>query len=92
MIDAPGPCVLFATPGMISGGFSLEVFKRWAPYETNLVTLPGYCHILSPLDFRSYTLILLGVFSSLTSIHEYNLKEHRLYIKVEIILLYPVVI
>ncbi|KAL5553250.1 hypothetical protein UlMin_040651 [Ulmus minor] len=43
MIDAPGPCVLFATPGMISGGFSLEVFKRWAPSERNLVTLPGYC-------------------------------------------------
>ncbi|GAU20382.1 hypothetical protein TSUD_12010 [Trifolium subterraneum] len=43
MIDAPGPCVLFATPGMISGGFSLEVFKHWAPSENNLVTLPGYC-------------------------------------------------
>ncbi|XAR72191.1 hypothetical protein NMG60_11018748 [Bertholletia excelsa] len=43
MINAPGPCVLFATPGMISGGFSLEVFKHWAPYEENLVTLPGYC-------------------------------------------------
>ncbi|XP_055962004.1 cleavage and polyadenylation specificity factor subunit 3-II [Mercurialis annua] len=43
LIDAPGPCVLFATPGMISGGFSLEVFKRWAPCEMNLVTLPGYC-------------------------------------------------
>ncbi|KAJ0037886.1 hypothetical protein Pint_22403 [Pistacia integerrima] len=43
LIDAPGPCVLFATPGMISGGFSLEVFKRWAPSEMNLVTLPGYC-------------------------------------------------
>lgn len=43
MINAPGPCVLFATPGMISGGFSLEVFKQWAPYEENLVTLPGYC-------------------------------------------------
>ncbi|KAI4297066.1 hypothetical protein L6164_036974 [Bauhinia variegata] len=43
MIDAPGPCVLFATPGMISGGFSLEVFKHWAPSEKNLVTLPGYC-------------------------------------------------
>lgn len=41
MIDAPGPCVLFATPGMISGGFSLEVFKHWAPSEKNLVTLPG---------------------------------------------------
>ncbi|GAB4828704.1 Cleavage and polyadenylation specificity factor subunit 3-II [Ancistrocladus abbreviatus] len=43
MINAPGPCVLFATPGMISGGFSLEVFKHWAPDEKNLVTLPGYC-------------------------------------------------
>lgn len=43
MIAAPGPCVLFATPGWISGGFSLEVFKQWAPSEMNLVTLPGYC-------------------------------------------------
>nr|XP_016480199.1 PREDICTED: cleavage and polyadenylation specificity factor subunit 3-II-like isoform X2 [Nicotiana tabacum] len=43
MINAPGPCVLFATPGMISGGFSLEVFKQWAPCEQNLITLPGYC-------------------------------------------------
>ncbi|KAI3413025.1 uncharacterized protein J3R85_016589 [Psidium guajava] len=43
MINTPGPCVLFATPGMISGGFSLEVFKNWAPSEINLVTLPGYC-------------------------------------------------
>ncbi|XP_039127819.1 LOW QUALITY PROTEIN: cleavage and polyadenylation specificity factor subunit 3-II [Dioscorea cayenensis subsp. rotundata] len=42
-INASGPCVLFATPGMISGGFSLEVFKQWAPAEINLVTLPGYC-------------------------------------------------
>ncbi|KAL2900229.1 Cleavage and polyadenylation specificity factor subunit 3-II [Bienertia sinuspersici] len=43
MIHAPGPCVLFATPGMINGGFSLEVFKQWATSENNLVTLPGYC-------------------------------------------------
>ncbi|KAJ6771818.1 INTEGRATOR COMPLEX SUBUNIT 11 [Salix koriyanagi] len=43
LINAPGPCVLFATPGMISGGFSLEVFKQWAPCEMNLITLPGYC-------------------------------------------------
>eukprot|EP01018_Ginkgo_biloba_P021793 Gb_26095 [translate_table: standard] len=42
-INAPGPCVLFATPGMISGGLSLEVFKQWAPSEKNLITLPGYC-------------------------------------------------
>lgn len=43
LLNAPGPCVLFATPGMITGGFSLEVFKNWAPSERNLVTLPGYC-------------------------------------------------
>ncbi|CAN0880467.1 Cleavage and polyadenylation specificity factor subunit 3-II [Linum grandiflorum] len=42
-INAPGPCVLFATPGMISGGLSLEVFKQWAPSEFNLVMLAGYC-------------------------------------------------
>ncbi|KAL7148477.1 hypothetical protein ABFS83_06G180800 [Erythranthe nasuta] len=42
LIHAPGPCVLFATPAMISG-FSLEVFKLWAPDEKNLVTLTGYC-------------------------------------------------
>ncbi|XP_059288125.1 cleavage and polyadenylation specificity factor subunit 3-II [Lycium ferocissimum] len=45
MINAPGPCVLFATPGMLNGGFSLEVFKQWAPYEQNLIILPGYCGV-----------------------------------------------
>ena len=49
MINAPGPCVLFATPGMISGGFSLEVFKQWAVSENNLVTLPGY----NPISYFS---------------------------------------
>lgn len=43
LVNSPGPCILFATPGMISGGFSLEVFKQWAPSEKNLVMLPGYC-------------------------------------------------
>ncbi|MQL75236.1 hypothetical protein Taro_007621 [Colocasia esculenta] len=43
MIHDPGPCVLFATPGMLTGGFSVEVFKQWAPSDKNLVTLPGYC-------------------------------------------------
>jgi Cft2 family RNA processing exonuclease len=46
-INNPGPCVLFATPGMISGGFSLEAFKKWAPSEKNLITLPGYTPDLS---------------------------------------------
>ncbi|CAL9249005.1 unnamed protein product [Arabidopsis halleri] len=42
LIHAPGPCVLFATPGMLCAGFSLEVFKHWAPSPINLVALPGY--------------------------------------------------
>ncbi|KAK9089034.1 hypothetical protein Scep_028116 [Stephania cephalantha] len=41
-INASGPCVLFASPGMISGGFSLEAFKQWAPSEKNLIALPGF--------------------------------------------------
>ncbi|KAH7298256.1 hypothetical protein KP509_25G033800 [Ceratopteris richardii] len=42
-LNAPGPCVLFATPGMLSGGLSLEVFRLWAPFEQNMVVVPGYC-------------------------------------------------
>jgi len=42
-IDKPGPMVLFATPGMLHAGMSLEVFKRWAPSEQNMVIIPGYC-------------------------------------------------
>eukprot|EP00250_Pteridium_aquilinum_P033153 c5259_g1_i1 orf=104-2215(+) len=55
--NAPGPCVLFATPGMLSGGLSLEVFKQWAPFEQNMVVVPGYCvpgtvgHKLTPGKF-----------------------------------------
>ncbi len=37
-----GPCVLFASPGMLNGGVSLEVFRAWAPHAANLVVLPGY--------------------------------------------------
>lgn len=43
LVDHPGPMVLFATPGMLHAGMSLEVFKKWAPSEKNLVILPGYC-------------------------------------------------
>lgn len=57
MMNNPGPCVLFATPGMISGGFSLEVFKHWAPSDMNLVTLPGYLHI-----YLSYIFVLFQLF------------------------------
>jgi integrator complex subunit 11 len=39
----PGPCVLFATPGMLQGGVSLQVLKQWAPEAKNMVLLPGTC-------------------------------------------------
>jgi integrator complex subunit 11 len=43
MADHPGPMVLFATPGMLHAGLSLEVFKKWAGSERNMVVIPGYC-------------------------------------------------
>ncbi len=42
-MDLPGPAVLFATPGMLHIGTSLEVFKKWAPHPENMVIMPGYC-------------------------------------------------
>ncbi|KAJ3038371.1 Integrator complex subunit 11 [Rhizophlyctis rosea] len=41
--DNPGPCVLFASPGMLHAGTSLEVFKKWCTSPLNTVILPGYC-------------------------------------------------
>jgi integrator complex subunit 11 len=55
MADAPGPMVLFATPGMLHAGTSLEVFKKWATNDLNMCILPGY--EFSLLD------IVLSVFS-----------------------------
>mmetsp|Transcript_2264 Transcript_2264/g.8369 ORF Transcript_2264/g.8369 Transcript_2264/m.8369 type:complete len:625 (-) Transcript_2264:1924-3798(-) len=43
MMTQPGPMVVFATPGMLHSGMSLEIFKLWAPHPQNLVILPGYC-------------------------------------------------
>lgn len=41
--DNPGPMVVFATPGMLHAGLSLQLFKKWAPFEQNMVIMPGYC-------------------------------------------------
>lgn len=41
MADQPGAMVLFATPGMLHAGTSLDVFKKWAPNPKNLVIIPG---------------------------------------------------
>ncbi|XP_055908958.1 integrator complex subunit 11 isoform X4 [Eupeodes corollae] len=42
-IDNPGAMVVFATPGMLHAGLSLQIFKKWAPNENNMVIMPGYC-------------------------------------------------
>ena len=38
-----GPMVVFATPGMLHAGLSLQVFRKWAPFEQNMIIIPGYC-------------------------------------------------
>lgn len=35
--------VLFATPGMMNAGTSLNVFREWAPDSKNSIIIPGYC-------------------------------------------------
>ncbi|CAI8050141.1 Integrator complex subunit 11 [Geodia barretti] len=42
-IDNPGPMVVFATPGMLHAGLSLQIFKKWAEDEKNMLIMPGYC-------------------------------------------------
>ncbi|XP_023931295.1 integrator complex subunit 11-like, partial [Lingula anatina] len=42
-IDNPGAMVVFATPGMLHAGLSLQIFKKWCTSENNMVIMPGYC-------------------------------------------------
>uniref|UniRef100_A0A3P8XIZ7 Integrator complex subunit 11 n=1 Tax=Esox lucius TaxID=8010 RepID=A0A3P8XIZ7_ESOLU len=42
-IDNPGPMVVFATPGMLHAGLSLQIFRKWAGNEKNMIIMPGYC-------------------------------------------------
>eukprot|EP00158_Paraphelidium_tribonemae_P008487 Partr_v1_DN28588_c1_g1_i1_m73022 putative cleavage and polyadenylation specificity factor len=41
--DNAGPQVLFASPGMLHAGLSLEVFRKWAGDSNNMLIMPGYC-------------------------------------------------
>lgn len=43
LIRAEIPYVLFATPGMLHGGTSLQVFKEWCGNPKNTLIIPGYC-------------------------------------------------
>ncbi|KAJ3363315.1 Integrator complex subunit 11 [Allomyces arbusculus] len=43
VLEADGPMVVFASPGMLHSGLSLEILKKWARDARNMVILPGYC-------------------------------------------------
>ena len=40
-IDNPGPMVVFATPGMLHAGLSLQIFRKWASNDNNMVSWHG---------------------------------------------------
>lgn len=42
-VDSPGPMVLFSPPGMLHGGQSLRIFKRWCSDPNNMIVMPGFC-------------------------------------------------
>ena len=35
--------VLFATPGKLHGGYSLQVCRKWCTDPKNTIIVPGYC-------------------------------------------------
>ena len=43
LIRADSPYVLFATPGMLHGGTSMQVFKEWCGNPKNSIIISGYC-------------------------------------------------
>ncbi|KAJ1512687.1 hypothetical protein HMI54_015477 [Coelomomyces lativittatus] len=43
VLERDEPMVVFASPGMLHSGLSLEIFKKWASDPRNCVILPGYC-------------------------------------------------
>ena len=40
--DNPGPMVVFATPGMLHGGLSLQIFRKWCTNANNVVSKCTY--------------------------------------------------
>lgn len=35
--------LVLATPGMLHGGISMEIFKEWCHEPKNRIIIPGYC-------------------------------------------------
>lgn len=45
LIDAPGPMVVLASPGMLHAGLSCYIFKKWADDPLNAIIMAGYCTV-----------------------------------------------
>ncbi|KAJ3129547.1 Integrator complex subunit 11 [Nowakowskiella sp. JEL0407] len=43
LAETPGAVVLFASPGMLHSGMSLDMFKKWSHDPRNMIIMPGYC-------------------------------------------------
>jgi len=56
-IDNPGPMVVFATPGMLHSGLSLQIFKKWCVSENNMV----YCALILYYLHRQITGLRLNL-------------------------------
>ena len=51
--------VVFATPGMLHAGLSLQVFKKWAPDENNMLIMPGLVYNILLIFYNIIMLQLL---------------------------------
>lgn len=62
--------VVFATPGMLHAGLSLQIFKKWAPNENNMVSFcydvvadcifPGFMNIPLPAIGHNARILCFG--------------------------------
>ena len=43
MMSFNSPMLVLATPGMLHGGTSLELFREWCGDSRNKLIVPGYC-------------------------------------------------
>lgn len=45
-VDNAGPMVVFATPGMLHSGLSVQIFRKWAPNENNMVSFFIFSYLM----------------------------------------------
>ncbi|KAG1651814.1 Integrator complex subunit 11 [Nymphon striatum] len=60
-IDNPGSMVVLATPGMLHAGLSLQIFKKWAPNENNMLAREAQHQQAERMVKRSKVVMKAGV-------------------------------